>query len=89
MESSLASLEEKVLHAVDLIRSLRAENERLRAERDAFATRLDDVQQNNQVLNRELEEARQSVADAERFEIKRRAIEEKVGGLLEKLEAIG
>jgi FtsZ-binding cell division protein ZapB len=89
MEGSLANLEEKVLTAVDLIRSLRADNERLRVERDAFAAKLEDVELNRNVLNGELAAARQSIADAETFEIKRRTIEEKVGGLLEKLEAIG
>ena len=89
MESNLTILEEKVLAAVDLIKSLRADNARLRAERDTLAVRLDDVTEENVDLKRELGQVRHSVTDTERFEVKRRAIEEKVGGLLEMLEGIG
>lgn len=89
MERNLAILEEKVLAAVDLIKSLRADNARLRAERDDLAVRLDDVTEENVDLKRELGQVRRSVTDTEQFEVKRRAIEEKVGGLLEMLEGIG
>jgi len=89
MERNLAILEEKVLAAVDLIKSLRADNARLRTERDDLAVRLDDVTEENVGLKRELGQVRRSVTDTEQFEVKRRAIEEKVGGLLEMLEGIG
>ena len=89
MERNLTILEEKVLAAVDLIKSLRADNARLRAERDDLAVRLDDVTEENVDLKRELGQVRRSVTDTEQFEVKRRAIEEKVGGLLEMLEGIG
>ena len=89
MERNLTILEEKVLAAVDLIKSLRADNARLRAERDDLAVRLDDVTEENVDLKRELGQVRHSATDTERFEVKRRAIEEKVGGLLEMLEGIG
>ncbi len=89
MERNLAILEEKVLAAVDLIKSLRADNARLRTERDDLAVRLDDVTEENVDLKRELGQVRRSVTDTEQFEVKRRAIEEKVGGLLEMLEGIG
>ena len=89
MERNLTILEEKVLAAVDLIKSLRADNARLRAERDDLAVRLDDVTEENVDLKRELGQVRHSVTDTEQFEVKRRAIEEKVGGLLEMLEGIG
>jgi FtsZ-binding cell division protein ZapB len=89
MERNLAILEEKVLAAVDLIKSLRADNAGLRTERDDLAVRLDDVTEENVDLKRELGQVRRSVTDTEQFEVKRRAIEEKVGGLLEMLEGIG
>ena len=89
MASNLTILEEKVLAAIDLIKSLRADNARLRAERDDLALRLDDVTEENVDLKRELGQVRRSVTDTEQFEVKRRAIEEKVGGLLEMLEGIG
>lgn len=89
MEGNMTILEEKVLAAIDLIKSLRADLARLRAERDDLALRLDDVTEENVDLKRELGQVRRSVTDTEQFEVKRRAIEEKVGGLLEMLEGIG
>ena len=89
MEGNMTILEEKVLAAIDLIKSLRADLARLRAERDDLALRLDDVTEENVDLKRELGQVRRTVTDTERFEVKRRAIEEKVGGLLEMLEGIG
>ncbi len=89
MEGNMTILEEKVLAAIDLIKSLRADIARLRAERDDLALRLDDVTEENVDLKRELGQVRRSVTDTEQFEVKRRAIEEKVGGLLEMLEGIG
>ena len=89
MEGNMTILEEKVVAAIDLIKSLRADLARLRAERDDLALRLDDVTEENVDLKRELGQVRRSVTDTEQFEVKRRAIEEKVGGLLEMLEGIG
>ncbi len=89
MEQSLARLEEKVQHAVRIIGDLRGENSRLRGERDTLQERCDDLSRQTQDLSRELEETRAVAASVETFEHRRRIIEEKVGGLLEKLEQIG
>jgi predicted nucleic acid-binding Zn-ribbon protein len=89
METSFSSLEEKVLQAVKLIKDLRAENQQLLRERDEIGSRYETLKEDHQRLVRELGDARQSAATVERFEEKRRLIEEKVGGLLEKLEEIG
>ena len=82
MDNSIENLEEKVLKAVRLIKDLRAENSQLMQQREV-------LEKDHQRMNRELEESRQAAATLECFEEKRRIIEEKVGGLLEKLEEIG
>ena len=89
MEQSLARLEETVLHAMGTIKDLRDENARLRSERDQLHERCEALAEDRVTLSRELEETRTVAASVERFEEKRRIIEEKVGGLLEKLEQIG
>lgn len=89
MEQSLARLEEKVLLAMRSIQDLRNENARLEGERDALQDRCTSLYDDREKLNRELEETRVVAASVERFEEKRRAMEERVGALLEKLEQIG
>jgi FtsZ-binding cell division protein ZapB len=89
MENSFANLEEKVLEAVRLIQSLRGENSQLKQDVDGLTTRCDTLRADNERLQHELEAAQSAVVDADAFEERRRAIEEKVGGLLEKLEALG
>ena len=87
--SNFTYLEQKVVDAIDLIKSLRSRNSQLSQERDDLATRCELMETETERMNHELEDLRLKAAEAERFEGKRRAIEEKVGGLLEKLEAIG
>lgn len=89
MESNFAQLEEKVLKAVRLIQELRAENSELQRKKSALQEQYEALQEDNQRLSRELEQSRLAAASAEQFAEKRRQIEEKVGGLLEKLEEIG
>lgn len=89
MADNLALLEEKVLAAIDLIKSLRADKARLRQERDDLAVRLNGLTEENDALKRELGAVKNSVIESEQFEAKRRAIEDKVSGLLEMLEGIG
>ena len=89
MEGNLANLEEKILKAVRLIQDLRSENSQLDQQRKELESRYEDLKEDHHRLSRELEDARQAAATLEHFEEKRRIIEEKVGGLLEKLEQIG
>ncbi|MFO7652452.1 MAG: cell division protein ZapB [Candidatus Krumholzibacteriia bacterium] len=89
METSFAHLEKKVVEAVDLIKGLRAENSRLKQGEEKLQARCDELEQANRRLQEELAEARSAAAQAGQYAEKSRIIEEKVGGLLEKLEALG
>jgi chaperonin cofactor prefoldin len=89
MDDSISHLEEKVLQAVRLIKELRSENSQLQQHHEELQGQCEELQEDNQRMSRELEEAQQATATIERFEEKRRIIEEKVGGLLAKLEEIG
>jgi len=89
MDSNLNILEAKVLEAVALIKDLRSENARLNgrcADLEAVNTELEDA---NNRLNHELGDSRQQAENVEVYEQKRKEIEDKVGDLLQKLEAIG
>jgi len=89
MESNLNILETKVLEAVALIKELRAENQRLGercGELEALNAELEDASGR---LKHELDEARQQADTVEVYEQKRKEIEDKVGNLLQKLEALG
>ena len=89
MDSNLNILEAKVLEAVALIKDLRAENGRLSlrcGELEAINVELEDASHR---LKHELDEARQEAENVEVFEQKRKEIEDKVGDLLQKLEAMG
>jgi len=89
MDSNLNALEAKVLAAVELIKELREENGRLDCLCGELETRGQELQEANDKLKRELDEARHSVVDVEMYEVKRKEIEDKVGGLLAQLEALG
>ncbi|MCP4571286.1 MAG: cell division protein ZapB [bacterium] len=89
MDSNLNALEAKVLAAVDLIKELREENERLGGRCTELEAGVQELQDDNDRLKVELDEARHSAADVEMYEVKRKEIEDKVGGLLEQLEALG
>jgi chromosome segregation ATPase len=89
MDSNLNILEAKVLEAVSLIKDLRAENGRLSSrcgELEAINVELEDASRR---LKHELDDARQEAENVEVFEQKRKEIEDKVGDLLQKLEAMG
>ena len=89
MDSNLNILEAKVLEAVALIKELRAENQRLSercGELEAINAELEDA---DAKLKHELDEARQEAGTVEIYEQKRKEIEDKVGSLLLKLEALG
>ncbi len=89
MENNFSQLEERVLKAVRLIQDLRAENQQLQQSQLELQARYEALKEDRDRMNRELETSRQAAATLEQFEEKRRLIEEKVGGLLEKLEEIG
>jgi chromosome segregation ATPase len=89
MENNFSQLEEKVLKAVRLIQDLKAENHQLQQTQLELQARYEALKEDRDRMNRELETSRQAAATLEQFEEKRRMIEEKVGGLLEKLEEIG
>ena len=83
MDNNLNILEAKVLEAVALIRELRAEN----ACRELVGQNAD-LEEAGHRLKHELDESRQSAEVVEVFEQKRMEIEDKVGDLLQKLEAM-
>lgn len=87
-DNSLKLLEERVLGAVQRIQELKTENEQLRSKRDELADQVAALQDKYDESRTELAEARQQAQSAVELEDKRRIIEEKVGGLLEKLDAI-
>ncbi len=89
METKLGILEAKVMAAVGLIKELRAENESLKKRCVELQSAAADADETIRRLNNELEQARQEVVRADEYEEKRKEIETKVGGLLEKLEALG
>ena len=89
MDSNLNILEAKVLEAVALIKDLRAENARLSERCDELDALHTELQDTNNRLNHELDESRQQSENVEVYEQKRKEIEDKVGDLLQKLEAIG
>ncbi len=96
MENNLTVLETKVLAAVDLIKDLRRENEKLSNDngellaQQAKTEQQIETQQNEiERLTAELATAREQAGEVDRYEEKRLEIEEKVGGLLAKLEALG
>ena len=89
MDNNLNILEAKVLEAVSLIKELRAEIGRLSercGELEALNAELENASHR---LKHELDEAHRSVGNVEVFEQKRKEIEDKVGDLLQKLEAMG
>ena len=89
MESNLNVLEAKVLEAIGLIKELRQENSRLADRCGELEARAAELEQANAKLQHELEEASRQVGDLEVYETKRKEIEDKVGGLLQQLEALG
>lgn len=89
MESNLNVLEARVLEAIGLIKELRLENARLSGRCAELEGRNAEIEQARARLQQELEETRQQAVDVEVYETKRKEIEDKVGGLLEQLEALG
>jgi chromosome segregation ATPase len=88
MDNNLNILEAKVLEAVALIKELRAENERLSKRCGELGAQNAELEEVGHRLKHELDDARQKVESVEVFEQKRKEIEDKVGNLLQKLEAM-
>ena len=89
MDDNLNLLENKVLEAVSLIKDLRAENRRLTARCEELAAQVDDLETGRARLAEELASASAVAGDVESYEEKRKEVEDRVGGLLQKLAALG
>jgi len=100
MESNLNILEAKVLEAIALIQELRKTNQRLESSNSELATQVTELEarvlgaeSENERLNTSVSEAGAQAESSHEtiqvYEEKRQAIEDRVGGLLEKLEALG
>jgi chromosome segregation ATPase len=89
MDDNLQLLEAKVLEAVALIKDLKAENSRLAARCGDLAAQVADLESGRERLAAELANARASAGDIEKYEAKRKEVEDRVGGLLQKLAALG
>jgi hypothetical protein len=89
MEDQFAKLEVKVDGAIELIKELRGENARLQARCRDLDRQVVELTDAGARLQHDLAEARDAAAQVGQFEAKRRLIEERVGGLLDKLEAMG
>ncbi len=89
METKLGILEAKVVEAIGLIKELRAENLTLKNRCRDLQSAVSESEETVQKLTRELTQSRQAAVVTEDFEEKRKEIEDKVGALLEKLEALG
>jgi hypothetical protein len=89
MDDNLNLLEARVVEAVALIGDLRAENHRLTARCEELAAEVTELEAGRLRLAQELADAKANVGDVERYEEKRKEIEDRVGGLLQKLAAIG
>ena len=89
MDDNLHLLESKVLEAVGLIKELRAENSRLALRCEELAAQVADLEAGRDRLAGELANAQASAGDVESYEEKRKEVEDRVGGLLQKLAALG
>lgn len=89
MDSNLDILEAKVIEAVGLIKELKADNARLSERCGELEASVKEFEDANHRLTTELEAARSDAGAIEIYEEKRKEIEEKVGGLLKKLEGLG
>jgi len=89
MDSNLDILEARVIEAVGLIKELKADNARLNERCGELQAAVKDLEAANGRLTTELENARSEAGALEAYEEKRKEIEDRVGGLLRKLEGLG
>lgn len=89
MDDHFSRLEAKVNGAIELIQQLRRENGEWKVRYAEIEGRLHDTQGERDRLQVELQEIGERAGRVEEFEETRRVIQQKVGSLLEKLEAMG
>lgn len=90
MDDNLHLLESKVLEAVGLIKELRAENGRSTARCDELAAQVADLEDSRARLSEGAGGGGGATAgDVEGYEEKRKEVEDRVGGLLQELPALG
>ena len=89
MDDNLNLLENKVVEAVALIKDLRDENRRLMARCEDLAAQVHDLESGRARLAEELASVSTVAGDVESYEEKRKEVEDRVGGLLQKLAALG
>ena len=103
MDGNLNLLEQKIVEAVALIKELRTENQRLSSRCEVLSAQVQGLEIQVEGLEAQVEglgtdrdrlaremAAGSSVAgDIESYEEKRKEVEERVGGLLQKLAALG
>lgn len=89
MDDNLNLLEQKVVEAVALIKDLRAENRRLEERCGELSAQVEDLEAARERLVRELAATKAAAGDIESYEEKRKEVEDRVGGLLQKLAALG
>lgn len=88
MDDRFSLLERRVEEAVALIQKLRRENQELHERCGALDGRCVALQDEREHLRRQLDEARELADAAADFQQRRQLIEDKVAGLLDKLEGI-
>ena len=89
MEDQFAKLEAKVADAIELIKELRSENTRLQAQCRDLEHQVVELTDAGTRRQHDLAAAQDAAAQVTQFEAKRRLIEERVEGLLDKLAAMG
>lgn len=87
-DDSMKLLEERVLGAVQRIQVLKTENDQLRRTQSELENQVADLRDRCETAQRELGAVQDRADTAAELENRRSLIEEKVGGLLEKLDAI-
>lgn len=89
MEDHLSRLEAKVNQTIERLQELRRINADLEQRNRQLEEGAEAMRAERDRLQRQLEEAGTAAAQVEEYEEKRRLIEQKVGSLLDKLEAMG
>ena len=89
MDDHFSKLEAKVNGAIELIQQLKRENGDWKMRYAEIEGRLHDTQGERDRLQVELQDVGEQTGRVEEFEEARRVIQQKVGSLLEKLEAMG
>jgi len=89
MDDHLSRLEAKVNQTIERMQELRRVNADLEQRNQQLEESAGSLRNERDQLQRRLAEASTAAAQVEEFEEKRRLIEQKVGSLLEKLEAMG